>query len=140
MKVKMRQTCSAHCGKWQQMPANAGDKGRQVAANLHEPLRQIATNLLSQFAAFCCASRLALFPTGLGKGWCLSKLSAFTFQKAARPTKGTRMYNRKRRGIGKGFLVHESNADFFDATHVIGWIPGDGWKFDGKGPKPGGYI
>jgi hypothetical protein len=49
------------------------------------------------------------------------------------------MYNRKRRGIGKGVSVH-GNADFFDAAHIIRWIPDDDWKFDGEGTTPGGDI
>jgi len=68
------------CGKWRQIPATAGDKGRQLAAKFHRSLRQKAASSLPQLAACCQA---AFLPSELGRGWCLTKLPAFQFQKAA---------------------------------------------------------
>jgi len=71
------------CGKWRQIPATAGDKGRQMAAIFHRSLRQIAASSLPPFAATCRVLAGRLFTFRLGRGWCLTKLPAFQFQKAA---------------------------------------------------------
>jgi hypothetical protein len=56
------------CGKWRQIPATAGDKGRQVAAKFHRTLRQKAASSLPPFAATCRVLSGQLFSFRSRKG------------------------------------------------------------------------
>ncbi len=66
----------SECGTWI-LEAAKGDNWRQFASDKR---RHIATNSLPPFAA---RFRAAFFPNDFVRRWCLTKLPAFQFQKAA---------------------------------------------------------
>jgi hypothetical protein len=77
VKVKLRRNCTEHCGKWRQIPATAGDKGRQMAATFHRSLRQIAASSLPPFAATCRVLSGRVFSFQTWKGMVSNKINGF---------------------------------------------------------------
>jgi hypothetical protein len=65
------------CGKWRQIPATAGDKGRQLAAKYHRSLRQIAASSLPPFAATCRVLSDRIFAFRTRKGMVSNKITGF---------------------------------------------------------------
>jgi hypothetical protein len=63
------------------MAAIAGVIKRQRAANFHAVLQQMAANSLPPFAAMFGTT---FHPNDFVRGWCLEKMKAFKFQKAAK--------------------------------------------------------
>jgi hypothetical protein len=65
------------CGKWRQIPATAGDKGRQLAATFHRSLRQKAASPLPPFAATCRVLTGRIFAFRTRKGMVSNKITGF---------------------------------------------------------------
>jgi hypothetical protein len=65
------------CGKRRQIPATAGDKGRQVAAKFHRTLRQKAASSLPPFAATCRVLSGRIFAFRTRKGMVSNKITGF---------------------------------------------------------------
>jgi len=65
------------CGKWRQIPATAGDKGRQLAAKCHRLLRQKAASSLPPFAATCRVLSDQVFSFRSRKGMVSNKINGF---------------------------------------------------------------
>ena len=65
------------CGKWRQIPATAGDKGRQMAATFQRSLRQKAASSLPRFAETCRVLSGRLFAFRTRKGMVSNKITGF---------------------------------------------------------------
>jgi hypothetical protein len=63
------------------MATNSSDEKRRMPTKCREWMRQKVTNALSLLVAWFL---VAFFPTDFGRGWCLAKMKAFKFQKAAK--------------------------------------------------------
>jgi hypothetical protein len=72
------------CGKWRQIPATAGDEGRQVAATFHRSLRQIAASSLPPFAATCRVLPGRIFAFRTWKGMVSNKITGFPIPESRR--------------------------------------------------------
>jgi hypothetical protein len=66
------------------MATNSSDEKQRAPTKCQEWMRRKATNALSLLVALVALFPAAFFPTDFSRGWCLEKIKASNFQKAAK--------------------------------------------------------